>query len=94
MDATDEAREYLKTLMGRVYHEYIDEKLAGDFAYDIVKIFKTGHTCAWCDPESSGPFWDTECGNTVVMTLGTPAGAGYEFCPCCGGTFVNKGGQE
>ena len=48
MDATDEAREYLKTLMGRVYHEYIDEKLAGDFAYDIVKIFKDGaHVCLW-----------------------------------------------
>lgn len=94
MDETDEARAYLKTLMGSEYKEYIDEKLAGDFAYDIVKMFKLGHTCAWLDPDGYGPFWDTECGNTVVMDLGTPAGSGYEFCPFCGGTFRNKAGRE
>jgi hypothetical protein len=32
---TDKAREYLKKYMGRVYHDYIDNSLAGDFAYTL-----------------------------------------------------------
>jgi hypothetical protein len=33
---TDKAREYLKKYMGHVYHDYINNHLAGDFAYTLV----------------------------------------------------------
>jgi len=39
-DKTDEAREKLKKLMGPCYHDYIDNQLAGDFAYDLCKKIK------------------------------------------------------
>jgi hypothetical protein len=37
MMKTTKARERLKTILGREFHNYIDTELAGDFAYKLVQ---------------------------------------------------------
>lgn len=36
-DKTDHARKFLKKFLGKEFHQYIDNKLAGDFAYKLVE---------------------------------------------------------
>ncbi len=37
-DETDKAREKVKSVMPSQYHAYIDNYLAGDFAYHLAKL--------------------------------------------------------
>ena len=53
MDRIDEARLYLSDIFKPEYSQYINTKLAGDFAVDLAEKMKTKQCLLYIDPELS-----------------------------------------
>jgi Mg2+/Co2+ transporter CorC len=45
----------------------------------------TGSTCEWIDQED---YWQTQCGDDFVFTVGGPLENNFKYCPYCGDEII------
>lgn len=44
--------------------------------------------CTWTEDEDG--YWNTECGNLIVLNTGTPRDNGFVYCPYCGQRLIER----